>query len=57
MEASGGVTWRTSKKAAVSEGSRKEVSEGIGNLDDFGTTSVQDFLYIVIYIISEIISI
>ena len=25
MEASGGVTWRTSKKAAVSEGSRKAV--------------------------------
>ena len=25
LEASGGVTWRTSKKAAVSEGSRKAV--------------------------------
>ena len=25
MEASGGVTWRTCKKAAVSEGSRKAV--------------------------------
>ena len=25
MKASGGVTWRTSKKAAVSEGSRKAV--------------------------------
>ena len=26
------------------------MSEGIGNLDDFLTTSAQDFLYIVIYI-------